>query len=57
MGLLAGAHAATAVSLLSGSKTDETNRKKMKALRRNNEVIYRDEFTSNPKRYSQELCK
>jgi hypothetical protein len=55
IGLLAGA--AAAVSLLSGSETDETNRKKMKAPGRNNEVIYRDEFTSNPKRYFQELRK
>jgi hypothetical protein len=44
-------------SLLSGSKTDETNRKTMKAPGRNNEVIYRDEFTSNPKDYFQDLRK
>ena len=55
IGLLAGA--AAAVSLLSGSETDETNRKKMKAPGKNNEVICRDDFTSDPKGYFKKLRK
>jgi hypothetical protein len=55
IGLLAGA--AAAVSLLSGSETDETNRKEMKAPGKNNEVIYRDDFEKDPKTYFQNLRK
>jgi hypothetical protein len=56
IGLLLGV-AAAAVSLLSGSETEETNRKKMKAPGRINEVIYRDEFARDPKGYFRDLHK
>ena len=55
IGLLAGA--AAAMSSLSGSETDETNRKKMKAPGRNNKVIYRDEFTGDPEGYFRDFRK